>query len=52
MQLLNIRTGQKFKELSTGRVFTLLSKEGNMAEVIHNNKKWAWPVKAKVQPLN
>jgi hypothetical protein len=51
-ELLNVRTGQKFRELSTGRVFTLLSKEGNMAEVIHQDRKWAWPVQAKVQPLN
>ena len=51
MKLLNVRTGQRFRDPSTRRVFVLLKKEGNMAEVNDGKRDYAWPLQANVDSL-
>lgn len=50
-KLMNIRIGQRFRDPSTKRVFTLLKKEGNMVEVTNGKRLFAWPIQANVESL-
>lgn len=50
-KLSNIRTGQRFQDITSKKVYTCLRKEGSMVEVFDGKRPYAWPVHAKVEPL-
>ncbi len=51
--LYDIPVREKFEH--DGKIFFILHKEGNMAEVVEDHdpkrRKWAWPLTALVNPL-
>jgi len=50
-KLINLRTGQRFRDLKSKRVYVVRSKEGAMVEVEDTRRLWAWPSEAKVEAL-